>query len=1268
MTNTTGKQVGYQWYRGTTPIGSATDVSYTITEEDLGCELTVKAYVSSGTETYGDITLAKASTTVTSKTADAYVNSDKITVKSPTQTWKDAKNKTADDLFDFTNGYLKGNATNIKKSLSVKKDGNLYALKGTDADKDAVICPIITFNVPGIAETFTYEVTNKTVTVSDITSTEVTNIALADMQWKDSVDGTLLERGKMPEYTYKNSSKESYHPVLAKVWIGQKEYKIGDQNVEATYTYNPDSITELGGAAKDCTVEVALKIGSLEGKISQTYKVKAVSFKETDITWPTSLTYAPAKELNEAATNATSVSGLIKYDGDNADKAQYKVEVTTGTDKAIVTVTGMNEYAGTSFQKEVAVAKYNIANAYVAPIDDQTYTGRDVTPVFTVKYNNEKGSEFKSGTDYTVVYQKNRDAGTASIIITGTGMCEGTKTINFNIVSKTFSDAFKTAVNRVVANVTYNAKEQKPVDTDLGGLKYLSDFSTSYVNNVDAGTATVTVKGAGNYAGATYTKTFEIKKADLSAIPAKDITVADTTYSKDLEDVSAYGKTIKPAVTVKFNGTTLRQGIDYDVVYAKGSATPGSRTVSVTLNATDAQNSNFQNNHAAVYGKVISKDLSTVTIPSIPSQVYNGEEYTLNGSNKIKISDDKYLVDEIKDGKDSLKLDSDYYVSAYKNNKETGTATVLLAGKGDYKGTVTVTFPIDAQEMNAKFVYKEGTTDFDGVPDIEYNYNDAESKDGITHAKANKEFRVVLTSDSGSDKKGTIVNSKKYTIKYTENKAVGTATIEAIGKDGYSLIAKTTFKITPKAITDLTAGDVTVEATDLHYTGEEQKPKVTVNKTVFGHKLVEGTDYEVSYADNIAATTGTTKAKVVIKGLGNYVIGKDNAKAAKNEGYSQEFTIGTTNIANSNVTVKDVEYAGGLQVTPNVTIVNPYSGKELVQGTDYTVSLKGDNTTEVGTSSVEVALTATGKENYTVAGSATGTMKFNFNITAKDLSKVEIAPIADQAVTGEQIKPAVTVTNGNTKLVEGKDYEVSYGENKEIGEGTVTIKALSSNKNYTGSQTVKFNIVKDAPVVGKTEISSVKVVGNKATVILSGDAEGASGYDYVISTDKDCTTSKDYDAISKNQVKTSTAFKYVQKGTYYAYCHAWTRDKNGKKVFGEWSEGYEFKVKATTPASPVITEVKVKGSTITVTYNKVSNAAGYDVVLGTSSKNDNGELRPYRYGDHKILNINKNKVTVQFKKVLKKNWVVGMRSFTKDPDTNKKVFSRWSNLMPAKVK
>ena len=55
------------------------------------------------------------------------------------------------------------------------------------------------------------------------------------------------------------------------------------------------------------------------------------------------------------------------------------------------------------------------------------------------------------------------------------------------------------------------------------------------------------------------------------------------------------------------------------------------------------------------------------------------------------------------------------------------------------------------------------------------------------------------------------------------------------------------------------------------------------------------------------------------------------------------------------------------------------------------------------------------------------------------------------------------------------------------------------------------------------------------TVILSGESEGAAGYDYVISTDRDCITNKDYDAVNKNQVKTEPTFEYVGQGQYYAY-------------------------------------------------------------------------------------------------------------------------------------
>ena len=148
----------------------------------------------------------------------------------------------------------------------------------------------------------------------------------------------------------------------------------------------------------------------------------------------------------------------------------------------------------------------------------------------------------------------------------------------------------------------------------------------------------------------------------------------------------------------------------------------------------------------------------------------------------------------------------------------------------------------------------------------------------------------------------------------------------------------------------------------------------------------------------------------------------------------------------------------------------------------------------------------------------------------------------------------------------------------------------------------------------------------------------------------------------------ATTFKYVQQGTYYAYCHAWKRDANGKKVFSDWSNAYPFVVSAITPDAPVITNVTVSGSTIKVTYKAAANATGYDVVLGTDSKKENGETRPYHYGDHKVLNLKEGTVTATFKNVPKGTWVVGMHAFNRTSEDGKKVFSPWSNLKKATVK
>ena len=111
-------------------------------------------------------------------------------------------------------------------------------------------------------------------------------------------------------------------------------------------------------------------------------------------------------------------------------------------------------------------------------------------------------------------------------------------------------------------------------------------------------------------------------------------------------------------------------------------------------------------------------------------------------------------------------------------------------------------------------------------------------------------------------------------------------------------------------------------------------------------------------------------------------------------------------------------------------------------------------------------------------------------------------------------------------------------------------------------------------------------------------------------------------------------------------------------------------VSAITPDAPVITNVTVSGSTIKVTYKAAANATGYDVVLGTSSKKENGETRPYNYGVHKVLNLKEGTVTATFKNVPAGKWTVGMHAFNinRTSEDGKKVFSPWSNLKTATVK
>ena len=119
----------------------------------------------------------------------------------------------------------------------------------------------------------------------------------------------------------------------------------------------------------------------------------------------------------------------VDYDITYRDSGGNEVTAPTDAGWYTIIIYGIGNYTdvlNTLFVIEPA----DISGAEVSGIAAQTYTGQALTPAFTPQYN---GRNLVEGTDYTAVYSKNTDIGTATITITGQGNFTGTKTITFNI-------------------------------------------------------------------------------------------------------------------------------------------------------------------------------------------------------------------------------------------------------------------------------------------------------------------------------------------------------------------------------------------------------------------------------------------------------------------------------------------------------------------------------------------------------------------------------------------------------------------------------------------------------------------------------------------------------------------------------------------------------------------------------------------------------------------------------------------------------------------
>jgi len=236
------------------------------------------------------------------------------------------------------------------------------------------------------------------------------------------------------------------------------------------------------------------------------FEVVARKLTEENVTFGENLVYT-GNELTQTVTVTVGGKELTK-------DTDYTVTGLTGTEPGSypVTVAGTGNYTG-EVTKSFTISKAQISSAAITyDAGPYGYTGKEWKPEVAVSFND---AALTADTDYTVSYENNINAGTAKIIITGigdhfTGLTEKTFTINSAEISGcTFAP---------IADVTYNTKAHTPeVTVAISGrtLEADKDYTVSYASNVNAGTATVTVTGKGNFTGSANT-TFTIAKADLN--------------------------------------------------------------------------------------------------------------------------------------------------------------------------------------------------------------------------------------------------------------------------------------------------------------------------------------------------------------------------------------------------------------------------------------------------------------------------------------------------------------------------------------------------------------------------------------------------------------------------------------------------------------------------------------------------------------------------------------------------------------------------------
>lgn len=373
--------------------------------------------------------------------------------------------------------------------------------------------------------------------------------------------------------------------------------------------------TDKTDAANNASDTATLKFSSANyNEASGTLTIKIID-KNTDadtlkIDVPATVTYGDTVTPSVGESKPAGAGNVTFkfFDKDNNEVLTTAQPFDAGTYK----VTASCESESTIYTAEATftVEPREIEAKDVAFDKELTYTGNELTQTVTVTVN---GKTLTVGTDYTVSDLTGTEPGSYPVTVAGTGNYTGTVTKSFEIAKADISSA---EITYDAGPYGYTGKEWKPevaVSFNDAALTADTDYTVSYENNINAGTAKIIITGIGDHFTGSTEKTFTINSAEISGCTFAPI--ADVTYNT---------KAHTPEVTVMFNGSKLNDA-DYTVSYSEDCINAGTVTVTVTGkgNFTGTASKTFTINKAGltlnpctISELCTETDLKTRTLPS----------------------------------------------------------------------------------------------------------------------------------------------------------------------------------------------------------------------------------------------------------------------------------------------------------------------------------------------------------------------------------------------------------------------------------------------------------------------------------------------------------------------------------------------------------------------------------------------------------------------------------------------------------------------------